>query len=61
MKANDNNGVLHQITAVKFVTSTIIKIYKGAQLIWSYIRSCFGSGIWVKDANWSDTESWKNE
>ena len=35
-------------------------IYLGGKLVWSAIRSCFGSGRWLNDRPWSNTEGWKN-
>lgn len=39
-------------------------IYKGSQLVWltiyNAIRSCFGSGTWLKDRSWLKDDSWKN-
>lgn len=39
---------------------TITAIYKGANQIWSLIKSCFGSGFWINKQTWSNTENWKN-
>lgn len=39
-------------------------VYKGSQLVWmtvyNAIKSCFGSGTWVQDKPWLDSDSWKN-
>lgn len=51
----------YTISAVKYVGLTITRIYYGTKLIWSYIKSCFGSGKWIDSAPWSDIETWKNE
>ena len=46
------------------VQKKIGAIYKGTQLVWlsvyNAIRSCFGSGIWLKDKPWLNGDSWRN-
>lgn len=37
------------------------EIYRGANLVWAAIRSCFGAGFWVNEKPWLNTEGWKNE
>lgn len=40
----------------------IKSVYIGTKaMIWSLIRSCFGSGIWISDYNWLNEEIWINE
>lgn len=39
---------------------TISAIYKGSKLVWQAIRSCFGSGSWIKEKPWLNNEGWKN-
>lgn len=59
---------LHIGSLVKEVASIVQRdigaVYKGTQLIWltvyNAIRSCFGSGAWIKDKPWLDDDSWKN-
>lgn len=36
------------------------EIYKGARLVWTAIRSCFGAGFWINDKPWLNDEAWKN-
>lgn len=36
-------------------------VYKGLTLVWTGIRSCFGSGRWVNEKPWLNDEKWKNE
>ena len=38
----------------------LVAAYKGLRLIWSSVRSCFGSGGWRDDRPWIDGESWKD-
>ena len=35
-------------------------IYRGAQLVWTAIKSCFGAGYWVNTKPWLNNEGWKN-
>ena len=39
----------------------IQEVYKNGQLLWAYIRSCFGSGFWVNTKPWINKETWKNK
>lgn len=36
------------------------EIYKGARLVWTAVRSCFGAGYWINDKPWLNDEAWKN-
>lgn len=36
------------------------EIYRGARLVWTAIKSCFGAGYWVNDEPWLNEEGWKN-
>ena len=36
------------------------EIYKGARLVWTAIRSCFGAGLWINEKPWLNDEAWKN-
>ncbi len=38
----------------------IAAVYKGAKLLWQYIKSCFGRGYWINDKMWSDKDGWAN-
>lgn len=38
----------------------LVAAYKGLRLIWSSVRSCFGSGGWRDDRPWIDGEGWKD-
>ena len=35
-------------------------VYKGLQLVWSMVRSCFGKGYWINDLPWVNDDAWKN-
>ena len=36
-------------------------VYLGAVLVWEAISSCFGSGYWIDNRPWSNTDGWRNE
>lgn len=35
-------------------------VYRGANLVWMAIKSCFGAGYWINAAPWLNDEGWKN-
>lgn len=37
-----------------------LEVYLGKRLIWQIARSCFGSGYWINDRPWINTDVWKN-
>ena len=37
----------------------VTEVYKGARLVWTAIRSCFGAGFWVREKPWLGDEPWK--
>lgn len=41
-------------------TKAISAVYHGAKLVWEAISSCFGSGYWINNRPWSNTDSWRN-
>lgn len=47
-------------TAVYCGGAAIAAVYKGAQLVWSAINSCFGAGYWGGDKPWSDEDGWRH-
>lgn len=38
----------------------IAAVYKGLELVWTAVRSCFGKGYWINDKPWVDTDAWRN-
>ena len=38
----------------------ITAVYYGAMLVWQLANSCFGSGIWLRDKKWSNSDGWRN-
>lgn len=38
----------------------ISKIVYGGKVVWEVIRSCFGSGYWVNNRSWINSDGWKN-
>lgn len=46
------------------VQKKIGAVYRGAQLMWlsvyNAIKSCFGSGTWLQDKPWLQSDTWRN-
>ena len=38
----------------------ISAVYQGLNLLWGYIKSCFGRGYWINEKMWSETDAWLN-
>lgn len=38
----------------------ILKVVYRGKIVWDPIRSCFGSGYWINDRSWSNSDGWKN-
>lgn len=51
------NGKL--ISAIRYGEIALSAVYKGATLVWQAVRSCFGSGRWIKDKPWLGKEGWR--
>lgn len=49
-----------EIIAMNYGNKPLIAVYKGNQLVWQAIRSCFGSGQWNNTKPWVNDEVWKN-
>ena len=47
-------------SAEYFGTRAIVAVYKGLQLVWEIIKSCFGKGYWINNAPWVNNDAWKN-
>ena len=43
-----------------FYSKSVIAVYKGANLVWQSIRSCFGTGVWVGNKPWIGSDKWKD-
>lgn len=48
------------IGIVYYGSLVISAIYRGAMLVYTAIRSCFGSGMWSGEKPWIGTDNWKN-
>lgn len=49
-----------EIAIIHACGKTIAYVYKGSQLVWEAIRSCFGSGKWINEKPWLNNEGWRN-
>lgn len=45
---------------VKTIAAVYRKVGGAVKLLWEIINSCFGSGYWVNNKPWKNTDSWKN-
>jgi hypothetical protein len=50
-----------QISIINAGGKVIAAVYCGTKLVWEAIRSCFGSGRWINEKPWLNTEGWKNK
>lgn len=48
------------VSAIRIGQKVIMAVYKGGQLIWESISSCFGAGYWINNYPWKNTDAWKN-
>ncbi len=49
-----------EMSARYFGSQAIMAVYKGAKLVWEAITSCFGSGMWLNERAWKDSDGWKD-
>lgn len=49
-----------EISGIGIGSKAIVAVYKGAQLVWQSVTSCFGSGYWINNYPWKNTDGWKN-
>ena len=49
-----------EVTAVYLGEKVIASVYHGTVLVWSAVRSCFGSGRWIGKKPWLGKERWKH-
>lgn len=48
-----------EISAAYIGSRALTSIYVGVRLVWTIISSCFGSGFWQSDKQWSRTDGWR--
>ncbi len=49
----------YDMAARYYGAKAVAAVYYGAKLVWEAISSCFGSGAWLPERPWSDTDGWK--
>lgn len=49
-----------EVSFIYYGKKAISSVMKGSHLVWQAVRSCFGSGRWVNEKPWIDSEAWKN-
>lgn len=42
------------------VMMSAVAIYRGEDLVWMSVRSCYGRGVWIDNKPWVDNDKWKN-
>lgn len=50
-----------EFTALYYGTRIIKVVFKGTQIIWQAIKSCFGAGYWNTEYPWDNDDAWKND
>lgn len=50
-----------ELSARYLGAKAIEAVYHGAVLVWEAISSCFGSGMWINERPWSNTDGWRND
>ena len=48
------------ISSISYGGKVIATVYHGAVLVWQAVRSCFGSGRWIRKKPWLGKERWKH-
>lgn len=47
------------ISTIAYGSRIIAEIRLGTRLVYTAIRSCFGSGRWIPDKPWIGSEPWR--
>ena len=57
-------GTLNEATGILKVVNGVLlsatAAYRGDRLYWAPARSCYGTGVWLPDRPWIDTDKWKD-
>lgn len=48
------------IEHIFFKSRVVTQVWYMAKMVWTSIRSCFGTGIWKSEAPWLGEDEWKN-
>lgn len=54
------NTINTEATNVTAFGKVISKIVYGGKVVWELIKSCFGSGYWINNRSWINSDGWKN-
>ena len=38
----------------------VLEVYYGKRFVWGMAGSCYGSGYWINEKPWSNTDGWRN-
>lgn len=59
------DGKIRDITAIHYVgkdkvVTDLVALYDIFHELWSAVYSCYGSGAWLSEKPWTDTDGWKD-
>lgn len=49
-----------EVVAIYRGSKVITRIYRGVNLVWEAVRSCFSKGFWVNTLPWVNDDAWRN-
>jgi len=59
-KGGDKDMVARRKVRPDGKTWEVQMVFRGARLVWQAIRSCFGTGAWLEERPWLDSDAWKD-
>lgn len=59
-KDNSFKEIINIVVNGKTITTIYSYINNTFKIIWQAVRSCFGSGVWLNERPWINTDAWKN-
>ena len=57
---NQFKEIINVVVNSKPITAIYSYVGNSFKIIWQAVRSCFGSGVWLNDRPWINTDAWKN-
>lgn len=48
------------VTRITTFDKAIIRVIAAGKVIWELISSCFGSGYWINERPWINSDGWNN-
>lgn len=53
-------GSKQNITGITAFNKVIVKVVAAGKTVWELVNSCFGSGYWINDRPWINSDGWNN-